>query len=177
MAEHLTKFEQYLRMESMGVNLSVWLGVMVGFLLPYSMIPLLPLYVIPAVAWYTSTKGSTLEQHSRQALVFSVLFTLVYPLIAYGSLLFIIAEPGGQADIAERTMALWAAGEQNPVVLAFTAASAFDATSSLLLTVEVVVYLLALAQVVLLLMALSWPLVNAVYAYTLRSPNYPLFPK
>jgi len=177
MSEHLTKFEQYLRMESMGVNLSVWFGVVVGFFLPYSPIPLLPLYVLPAVAWYGSTKGSLLWEHSRQALIFSVLFTFIYPLVAYESLLFTIAQWGGHEAIAERSVALLVAGEYELIRLALTTAYAFDLTTALLLTVEVVAYALALAQVALLLMALTWPLVNVVYAYKQRAPNYPLFPK
>jgi hypothetical protein len=177
MSKHLTKFEQYLRMETMSVNLFVWLGVVAGFLLPYSLIPLLPLYVLPAGAWYTSTKGSLLWQHSKQALVFSVLFAFIYPLVAYGGLLLTIAGWGGQEAIAERFVALFVAGEQNPIRLAFTAAYMFDQTSDVLLTVQAVAYVFALAQVALLLIALIWPLVNVFYAYKQRPPHYPLFPK
>ena len=177
MSDHLTKFQQYLRLESMGVNLSVWFGAVVGFLLPYSLIPLLPLYVLPAVAWYISTKDSLLRQHSKQALIFSVLYTAVYPFIAYCGLLATIAQWGGQEAIAGQAMTLWLVGEQGPIRLAFTAAYMLDQKNDSLLTVEAIAYMLALAQIAFLLMVLSWPLVNAVYAYKQKPPHYPLFPK
>ena len=177
MSEQLSEFEQYLRMESMSINLFVWLGVVAGFLLPYSVIPLLLLYALPAVGWYTSTKGSLLWQHSKQALAFSVLFTFIYPLVAYGGLLLTIEQWGGQEAIVERALALLVTGEIEPIRLALATAYVFDQTTDLLLTAQAVAYVLALAQVALLLMALVWPLVNAVYAYKQRPPHYPLFPK
>jgi len=177
MSKHLTKFEQYLRMETMSVNLFVWLGVVAGFLLPYSPIPLLPLYVLPAVAWYSSTKGSLLCQHSKQALAFSVLFTFICPLVAYGGLLLTISQWGGQEAIATHALALLVTGEIQPIRLALATVYAFDLTTNLLLTVEAVAYVLALAQVALLFMALTWPLMNVVHAYKQRAPSYPFFPK
>jgi hypothetical protein len=177
MSEHLSEFEQNLYTGSMSVNLFVWLGVVVGFLLPHSLIPLLPLYVLPAVAWCSSEKGSLLCQHSRQALVFSVLFTFIYPLVAYGGLLITISQWGGQEAIATQAMTLLVSGEIQPIRLALATVYAFDLTTNLLLTVEVVAYVLALAQVALLFMALTWPLVNVVHAYKQRALCYPLFPK
>jgi hypothetical protein len=164
------------RMGSIGVNLSVWFGVVLAFLLPHSFIPLFPLYVLPALALYYSTKGSLLRQHSKQALIFSLLFTLVYPLIAYYGLMFTIAELGGQEAIAEQAMAQLVFGsEYSPARLAFAAAFALDQTSSHFLTVDAGAYALALMQVALLLQAFSQTLVNARRAFKQEPPHYSMF--
>jgi hypothetical protein len=162
------------RIFAMGVNMIFFFGVVLSIFAPNSYIILIPLYLVPLVASFIGASGSLLRQHAVRVLCFSVLFTVVYPLLALMGQVFVMANWGGHPEISERLLdAMIHQEEYGLVRLVLAAAVTFDETRRELLAIDLLVYVLAFCQLALLLQSLMWSTINVDRAHQEKSPNYP----